>query len=555
MSTAALLSMLGTFIGGLGLFLTGIHLLTEGLKLAAGSALKAILKASTRSTLRGVLAGALITAMVQSSSAVTVATLGFVNAGLLDLGKALTVIYGSNVGTTVIGWIVSLTGLDMNLTTLALPIVGAGTLLQLSGPKTRRGAIGGACSGTGLVLMGLSFLSSAFGEVGKSIDLSQVPSAGPASTLLFVLVGVLVTTLVQSSAATLALTLTAASGGLIPMASAAALVIGANLGTTSTAVLAAMGATSSAKRVAAGHVAFNILAASIALLFLPLMLLLVSLLSEELHLGGGAAVSLALFHTVFNVVGVVVILPFNRRLVHFLLQRFRTVEEEEGTPRYLDKTVLAVPHVAVQAALRELRRAGAQANALGLAALAQRDPDPERLERRHSAFEALMRAISGYVAQVDRISLPEDVALQMPDILRSAQQYVTAVDLAMSIAQGRQHLTETIHEPVASILEGFRATARSAVESANTREKGYSAEGALERLGELEERYRTSRDALTQASARGDVEAIVMAEVVTQMAEVRQMVRRLVKAGVRLAPMDNGPLASPVSREARPDVP
>lgn len=541
--------MLGTFVGGLGLFLTGIHLLTEGLKLAAGSALKSILKASTRSTLRGVLAGALITAMVQSSSAVTVATLGFVNAGLLDLGKALTVIYGSNVGTTVIGWIVSLTGLDMNLTALALPIVGLGTLLQLSGPKTRRGAIGGAVSGTGLVLMGLSFLSVAFAEVGKSIDLTQVPSAGPVTTVLFVFVGVLVTTLVQSSAATLALTLTAASGGLIPMPSAAALVIGANLGTTSTAVLAAIGATSAAKRVAAGHVAFNVLAAAIALVTLPLMLWLVSLLSAELHLGGGVAVSLALFHTVFNVMGVLLILPFNRRLVHLLLQRFRTTEEEEGTPRYLDKTALAVPHVAVQAALRELRRAGAQANALGLAALAQRDPEPGKLERRQSAFEALMRAISSYVAQVDRAMLPEDVAVQMPDILRSAQQYVTAVDLAMSIAHGRRHLTETIREPVASILEGFREVARRAVESANTRDRTYSAEGALEHLGELEERYRIARDALTQASARGEVEAMVMAEVVTQMAEARQMVRRLVKAGLRLAPMEHAPEKPPASGE------
>lgn len=532
--------MLGTFVGGLGLFLTGIHLLTEGLKMAAGAALKAILKASTKSTLRGVLAGALITALVQSSSAVTVATLGFVNAGLLDLGKALTVIYGSNVGTTVIGWIVSLTGLDMNLTALALPVIGAGTLLQLSGPKTRRGAIGGAFTGSGLVFMGLSFLSAAFAEVGKNLDLSQVPDAGVASTLLFVLVGVVVTTLVQSSAATLALTLTAAAGGIIPLASAAALVIGANLGTTSTAVLAAVGATSSAKRVAAGHVAFNLLAATIALLFLPLLLWLVSLLSQELELGGGVAVTLALFHTVFNIMGVVVILPFNRRLVRLLRRRFRTVDEEEGTPRYLDNTVLAVPHVAIQAALRELRRAGGQANALGLAALAEKDPDPEKMLRHKTAFETLMKALSDYMAQVDRASIPEDVAVMMPDVLRSTQQYVTAVDLAASIANGRQRLLEAVEEPASSILEGFREIARQAVTSGNTKDPAYAPERALELLGELEERYRTTRDALTQASARGEVHAMVMAEVVTQMAEVREMARRLVKAGLRLAPHMTG---------------
>ncbi len=539
--------MLGTFIGGLGLFLTGIHLLTEGLKLAAGAALKTILKASTRSTLRGVLAGALITALVQSSSAVTVATLGFVNAGLLDLARALTVIYGSNVGTTTIGWIVSLTGVSMNLTALALPIVGFGTLLQLTGPKTRRGAIGGAICGTGLVFMGLSFLAASFGDVGRNLDLTELPDAGPASVLLFVVVGMLVTTLVQSSAATLALTLTAASGGVIPLAAAAALVIGANLGTTSTALLASVGATSQAKRVAAGHVVFNVLAAFIALLFLPFMLMLVERLSRELQLGGEVAVTLALFHTLFNILGVVVILPFNRPLVRFLLKQFRTKEEEEGTPRYLDKTVLAVPHVAIQAALRELRRAGARANVLGLAAITETSPDAENIAERVAVFERLMKAISAYMAQFDRASIPEDVSTIMPEIMRSTQQYVTAVDLAESISRGRQRLTEVIAEPAASILEGYREIARRAIQSGNPKDPEFSTEQALLHLGEVEERYRSARDALTHASADGDVEAIVMAEVVTQMAEIRQMVRRLVKAGVRLAPY----LGEPVPEEPR----
>lgn len=234
-------ALLGGLAGGVGLFLLGMGLMTDGLRLAAGPALKRILTYSTKTRLRGLTSGALVTVLVQSSSAVTVAAIGFVNAGLLSLGQALWVLFGANVGTTMTGWLVALVGMKFKIDLFALPLIGIGMMLRLTGDGSRRGALGTALAGFGVLFLGIDMLKETFSGVAADVTLPQW--AGFAGVAAMVLIGILMTVLMQASAAALVLAFSAAQSGLVTLEAAAAVVIGANIGTTVTALLAAIGAT------------------------------------------------------------------------------------------------------------------------------------------------------------------------------------------------------------------------------------------------------------------------------------------------------------------------
>lgn len=271
-------ALAGGLAGGVGLFLLGMGLMTDGLKLAAGPALERILANSTRTRLRGLASGILVTALVQSSSAVTVAAIGFVNAGLLNLSQALWVLFGANVGTTMTGWLVALVGLQFKIEALALPMIGHGMLLRLSGEQSRRGAFGLAMAGFDILFLGIDLLKDTFSGLAGNFRLPE--GRGFIDSAAQVLVGIVLTVLMQSSSAALAIALTAAQGGLLTTQGAAAVVIGANIGTTVTALIAAIGATPAAKRAAAAHIAFNLLTGAVALLLLPWMVGLLAVISD-----------------------------------------------------------------------------------------------------------------------------------------------------------------------------------------------------------------------------------------------------------------------------------
>jgi phosphate:Na+ symporter len=350
------LALMGGLAGGVGLFLLGMGLMTDGLKLAAGPALERILANSTETRLRALASGVAVTALVQSSSAVTVAAIGFVNAGLLNLSQALWVLFGANVGTTMTGWLVALVGLKFKIEALALPLIGVGMILRLSGERDRRSALGMALAGFGVLFLGIDMLKDTFS--GLSTDFNLPAGTSVRDVLVLVLIGIVLTVLMQSSSASLAVALTAAQGGLIAAEGAAAVVIGANVGTTVTALLAAIGATANAKRAAAAHILFNLLTGVVALLLLPWLVTLLGVLRARLHLEAAPAAEVALFHSVFNVLGVVLIWPWATRLTRLLQTRFRSIEEEAGRPRFIDRTVLAVPALALDALAQEIRHLG-----------------------------------------------------------------------------------------------------------------------------------------------------------------------------------------------------
>jgi phosphate:Na+ symporter len=255
--------------GGVGLFLLGMWLMTEGLKLASGSALRTLLETWTREPSRGFAAGFFITALVQSSSATTVATIGFVNAGLLTLSQAIWVVIGANVGTTMTGWIVALLGIKVQMSTVAMPLVGIGMLIRLTGRTgSRASGIGQAIAGFGTFFLGIGVLQEGFANLAPLIASVRLDDAGLAGMVLSLLLGTALTVVTQSSSAAVAITLTATTMGSIPPEIAAAVVIGTNIGTTSTAIFAGFSATPAAKRVATAHVLFNLLTACLALVLI-----------------------------------------------------------------------------------------------------------------------------------------------------------------------------------------------------------------------------------------------------------------------------------------------
>lgn len=344
-------TLLLTLLGGVGLFLLGMTLITDGLKAFAGEALRRILVQFTGTPLKAFGSGAVTTLLVQSSSATTVAVIGFVSAGLLTFPQAVGLVMGASLGTTGTGWLVAAVGLKISVGLYALPIVGVGAFIKLlAAPRWQH--VGMALAGFGIIFLGIEVLQGAMGSLSGVFDLAALPSGGAFSALMLVLVGAGLTIIMQSSSATVATILTALHTESINFDQAAALVIGAAIGTTATGVLVALGGGVPARRTALAHVLFNAATGAIALGLLPVFLRLIGWLQVHAGLESGA-VSLAAFHTAFIGIGVLIFLPWAGRLSKWIERML----PEKGPPltRHLDSTLLEVPAVALEATLRALR--------------------------------------------------------------------------------------------------------------------------------------------------------------------------------------------------------
>ena len=364
---------LSTGLGGIGLFLLGMWLITEGLRLAAGASLEQLLARWTSSRGRGLLSGTLLTALVQSSSVVTVAVIGFVNAGLTTFQRAVWVIFGSNLGTTMTAWLVALIGFKFQIDAFALPIIGLGALLRLFAPSDRYRSLGMALAGFGILFLGIETLSGGFSSLSEKVSLDDERYG----LIAMVVIGFVLTTLMMSSSAAVAVVLTAVAGGLVGFTDAAAVVIGTNVGTTTKALLATIGATSNAKRLAVAHVLFNLLTGAVALIVISPMLVLVLWLGELTGHDHDAPTMLALFHTLFNVLGVLLMWPLEPIMTRLLMKCFVEREEQGVKLRYLDHNVAAVPDAAPVALCREFEPLLSEP-ALAVAGLPGADPERHR---------------------------------------------------------------------------------------------------------------------------------------------------------------------------------
>jgi len=406
-------------LGGVGLFLLGMTVMTDGLKALAGSALRTVLGKAAATPLSGAFWGAIVTLLVQSSSAVTMMTIGLVSAGLLTFPQGLGLVFGANVGTTGTGWLIALVGVRVSLSAVALPLIFVGALTRLLAGG-RIAAAGGALAGFALVLYGLTTLQEGMGGLAESLHPSDLPAvlgapgvgwaAGMAGLLSLIVAGLVMTAVMQSSTAAIAVTLSAFYAGAVSLEQGAALIIGQNIGTATSSALAAIGASVTAKRLALAYVLFKIIAALIAIAAFPLTMALMDALAASID----GATLLAAYHTAYNVVGVAVLLPATRwftRIVAWLLPSRQSTLQEA-----LDRSALATPVIAIETARRVVAEVLTNSAASVSAALSGRSGS---LRRDASAAATALGEVRRFLSELKELPETEAERARMTNTLHA----------------------------------------------------------------------------------------------------------------------------------------
>lgn len=426
-------------IGGLGLFIYGIHLMSEGLQKACGDKMRRLLAILTTNPLKGTLIGAGVTAFIQSSSATTVMTIGFVNAGLMTLAQAIGVIFGANIGTTITAQLIA-----FRLTDYALPILGIGFGLNFFVKRRTVKFIGQFLLGFGLLFLGLSIMTSVAKPLGSSESVRQIFINFSQNPLLGILAGMVVTMIVQSSSVTVGLVLALATVGLLDLRGAIPLILGDNIGTCITAALASIGGTISARRTAVAHIGFNIIGTGIVLLLLPVYRVLI------LHTSANIARQVANAHSLFNIMNTVIFLPFVGLYARFLTKLVKGKEEEEieSAPKYLEQHLLNTPSVAIEAATKEIIKTLKITQQM--VKIAMEDffkGDPRRLNKvaqKEETVDALRLATTNYLVELMQRELSPQQSAKIPalvhivnDVERIGDHAENLKDLAEQKIEGR----------------------------------------------------------------------------------------------------------------------
>lgn len=337
---------------GVAIFLFGMLMLEDGFKLFSGGALERLLERATGSTPRAISFGIISTTLLQSSSLVSVITISFLSAGLISLIGGVGIIFGANIGTTTGAWLVAGLGLKINIAAYAMPMIALSIILVFQKSKPLRG-IGYALAGLGFLFLGIHHMKEGFDAFKDQIDLTRFALTGLLGLFVYSLIGTTATVIMQSSHATMVLILTALAAGQISYENALALAIGANIGTTITAIISAFGANFQGKRLALAHLIFNMATAIVALVFIAPLRDSVDWISDAVGIApGDYAMKLAVFHTIFNVLGVALMLPFLTRLIAFLELRITEPVPDVSRPRYLNEAVDEFPQT-LEIALRK----------------------------------------------------------------------------------------------------------------------------------------------------------------------------------------------------------
>ena len=422
-------------IGGLGLFLFGMKIMSEGLQKIAGEKMRQILAALTNHRLVAALVGVGVTALIQSSSATTVMVVGFVNAGLLSLMQAIGVILGVNIGSTLTAQIIA-----FNVTQYALPAIGLGAALKLFSKKRRVSYFGEVVLGFGLVFLGLAIMRQGFDPLRTSEGFQQIFMLIGDYKSLGILIGAIVTIIVQSSTATLALTLALATSGLISFEASVALILGENIGTTITANISAIGTNIAARRAAFAHFLFNFIGVILMLIFFPLYLKLITAITPgeadfvvqtqaqaDLYatpVGDKPHIAryIANAHTLFNVINTLIFLPFIGVLAKISTYFVRGEGRQEVIQvRFIDDRVLNTPPIAIGQARRETRRMAQ----LAFTTLEETnrfldDNDVRRipeLEKNEATLDILQQEIMNFLTKLSHRSISADTSVQIKKLM------------------------------------------------------------------------------------------------------------------------------------------
>jgi len=521
-------AMASAGIGGLGLFLLGMWLMSDGLRMAAGDALNHFLHHWTKTRLRGLSVGFFLTSLIQSSGAVTVATIGFTNAGLLSLRRAIWIIFGSNIGTTTTGWLVTLIGFNFKISAFALPMIGIGMVLKLVKSESQFGAIGQALVGFGILFMGIDVLKDTFSILGEQVSFHNIEGDGIINILLYLGFGFLITVLMQSSSVTLAITLTALAGGVMTLIPAAAIAIGSNLGSTTTAVFSSFGTNSVAKRVVASHVIFNLITAIVSLILLTPMIASIIFMQSLWTDTPSNTTTLALFHTLFNVLGVVLMVPLSTSLVAWLKNRFKTKDEDLAKPLYLDKHALSLPSLAIHALKMELKRVATLTLEMAKNSI-NFETASKNFATKDSVIENLNIAIGDYTTKLYQQNLTEEITEKLPSILRVSQYYDAISELAVMVNAGKKQLATELSADLQQQVNTFHTHSVSLLDNAGI-DSAVTKDSLAKQLAELEKEYQSLKALLLRRGAEGKLSIAKMDKTMTSISQIRRISQQAIKA-------------------------
>ena len=446
-----------TLIGALGMFLYGMNTMSSGLQKAAGEKLRNFLAAMTSNPVKGVLTGLGITAIIQSSSATTVMVVGFVNAGLLTLTQAVGVIMGANIGTTVTAWLISLLGFKMDISVLSIPLMAVGFICSMS-KKSRTKNIGEFIIGFALLFLGLSFMKESVPDLETHPEvlsfISRWTGFGFGSVLIFLAFGTLLTLVLQSSSATVALTLIMLNMGWIPFEMAGAMVLGENIGTTITANIAAAVGNVQAKRAAIAHTLFNITGVIWALaLFKPFLAFIGKIITllgypdptttsfvgelggEQTEASTAALYGVSMLHTMFNLINTCILIwfiPWIVKAVMWIIKSPSKPEEENFKLKYINAGHVATAEMAIEQAMKEIVHfAEISRKGLGYVKSAINEQDPEKFEEYRQKlvkYEEISDRIEYEIASFMNSLSKEDISGDSKAQIRSMYKIISELE-------------------------------------------------------------------------------------------------------------------------------
>lgn len=434
------------FLGGFGLFLFGMEYMGEGLQKAAGNKMKNLLAMLTNNRLLGILFGAGVTALIQSSSATTVMVVGFVNAGLMSLKQAVGVIMGANVGTTVTAWIVSLGEWTSFLkpSVLAPVCIIIGVVMTLFAKKQHIKNIGQIVFGFGALFLGLETMSSAAGPLRELEEIKKMFVVLGSNPILGMLVGAIVTAVIQSSSASVGILQALATAALVPWNCAIYIILGQNIGTCITAMLSSVGASKNAKRAAAIHFLFNFIG---SVVFAVVAFIGFKFVAPDLGSTLIDVTQISVVHTVFNIVNTLMLFPFAGGLVYLAEHLISGDEEvENGELKHLDDRILETPAFAIDNALKEVVRMGqiAEAN-VKAATTALFEKDEQKIEEvfeTEKVINKLQHGINDYLVKISNATLSEEHHIMVTALFHTVSDIERVGDHAENIAELAQSTIE-----------------------------------------------------------------------------------------------------------------
>ncbi len=510
-------SMIIQTLSGLGMFLFGMLYMELALKEAAGIRFKTWIKNSTSTTMKSLMSGTVATALLQSSSVVTLMTLSFVSASLITMHSGIAVIFGSNVGTTITSWIVATLGFKVKIEAFALPLIGAGGLMLILGTSHRRiRTVAKVFVGFGLLFLGLDIMKTAIESLAGAIDLAKFTNF---PLIAFVGIGFVLTALIQSSSAATAIVLSALYVHILSFEQSAAMVIGTNLGTTVTAILGAIGGIPDKKRVALAHFIFNFITAVAAFLLLPFLIYFVM---DVVGLRNDPVTALALFHTLFNILGVVMLLPFISLMAKYLSRLF--IHKKPVSTKYihlvdpeLSETALValrdeVNNLFIKTMKYALLIANIKPNDVFVKKLGLKEAvelNQEQIEFNHkiaySSIKEIEIRIMEFVSVLNQQDLREDDRESLESLLSSVRESVYAAKILKDVKNDMNEFAESSSQTIHNIYDSIRRNLLYAILIyLNYMEEEWTRDKCIEKFSKSEEENkRIMKEASLSISHKG----------------------------------------------------